>query len=210
VNPRAADIQARNKPFQLAVASQVGMRVPSTLVSNDPDEIVKFMDSGSKEHIYKALTWYIEPPDKMLYTAAVNADQVGADNEALQIAACIFQERIPKAYEVRATVVGELVFAARIKSQEVQAARLDWRKAQAKLEYKAHLLPSEINNQLLEMNRRLGLHFGAYDLIITPDDDAIFLEVNPLGQWLWLERATGLPVSQTLAEYLMRGERDNS
>ena len=54
------------------------------------------------------------------------------------------------------------------------------------------------------MTRRLGLCYGAIDLVLTPGGDYVFLEINPSGQYLWVERATGLPLTAAICDYLAR------
>lgn len=208
VNPRAADLRARNKPVQLAVAQDLGFVIPQTLVSNDAEEIASFLEARGKEYIYKVLTWYIEPPDRMIFTSIVDAEQVKSDPEAVSITTGMFQERMPKAFEIRATVIGNKVFAVRIDSQAHEETKLDWRRSQHLLSYSPYELPDDIIDLLVAMNHRLGLFYGAYDLIVTPSEQYVFLEVNPLGQWLWLENATGIQISQTLAEFLLRQNDD--
>lgn len=202
VNPRLADLRARDKPTQLLVAHELGLTIPQTLISNDSSSVANFIEAGGDEHIYKVLTWYFEPPDRMIFTSIVEADRVSSDPHAVSLAPGIFQVRVPKVYEVRATVVGDEIFTVRIDSQAHDDTRLDWRRNQDSLSYTQLELPDDIRRLLLAMNDRLGLFFAAYDLIVTPSDQYVFLEVNPLGQWLWLENATGVPISQALAEFL--------
>lgn len=202
INPRSADIMARNKPWQLQVAMDLGFVIPPTLISNHPQAIGDFIDDPSTEFVYKVLTWYVEPPDKMIFTSPIMLSDVSANPDSIERAPGIFQSRIPKAYEVRATVVGNEILAAHIDSQALVSTALDWRHDQTSLSYRKWILPDDVAQRLIEMNRRLGLEFGAYDLIVTPDGEYVFLEVNPLGQWLWIEQRTGLPVSRTLAERL--------
>jgi glutathione synthase/RimK-type ligase-like ATP-grasp enzyme len=204
VNPRAADIQAKNKPAQLIIARELGLTLPTSLISNDPSEVEKFVSTGSDDYVYKPLTWYFDPPDRIVFTSAVTREQIAIDPEAISLAPGIFQVRIPKAYEVRATVVGDEVFSVRIDSQAREDTKLDWRRNQGEVPYARHTLPDDVRILLLAMNARLGLVYGAYDLIVTPSEQYVFLEVNPVGQWLWLERATGIPISKALAELLLR------
>jgi glutathione synthase/RimK-type ligase-like ATP-grasp enzyme len=202
VNPRSGDLRARTKPTQLLIARDLGLAIPPTLISNDATAVVEFL-AHPEEHVYKVLTWYYAPPDRMIFTSAVTAEQASSDLAAIAVAPGIFQVRIPKAYEVRATVVGDEVFGVRIDSQAREDTKLDWRRDQHAICYRRHVLPSDVEGRLRAMNRRLGIAFGAYDMIVTPDDEYVFLEVNPLGQWLWLERATGLPISDALASLLL-------
>jgi len=55
----------------------------------------------------------------------------------------------------------------------------------------------------VELVARLGLRFGAIDIIVTPDDRYVFLEINPNGQWLWIEEETGLPIRDAICTELM-------
>jgi hypothetical protein len=55
----------------------------------------------------------------------------------------------------------------------------------------------------IRLVKQLGLEFGAIDLILRPDGEYVFLEINPNGQWLWLEPASGLPFTDTLADLLI-------
>jgi hypothetical protein len=54
----------------------------------------------------------------------------------------------------------------------------------------------------------LGLAFGAIDLIVTPHGKYVFLEVNPAGQFLWLDSTLGLPLLDALSQMLIQGRLD--
>jgi hypothetical protein len=220
INPRSSEQMARHKPTQLRVACEHGFFIPPTLITNDADEAKVFFESfwppskkmGTKARndkgnsgnkiIYKPLTWYAEPPDKLLFTSLVNESDINNGKAALHLAPGIFQQRILKDYELRVTIVGERIFAVRIDSQAVHRAELDWRRAQDELEYTMFDLDDGVSQRLLRLHRRLGLVFGAYDLIVTTEGEMVFLEVNPMGQWLWLEKRLNLDISQAIAQAL--------
>lgn len=204
VNARVADHAARHKPTQLAVAQELGLSIPRTLVSNDADSIAAFLRDG-EEHVYKALTWCFEPPDRMIFTSPVDAAAVRSDADAVAVTPGIYQARVAKRYELRATVIGEQVLSVRIDSQARRDTQLDWRRNQYAVPYARHDLDPWLADALVGMNARLGLAFGAYDLIVNRDGEPVFLEVNPMGQWLWLEKATGVPITNTLVEHLLSG-----
>jgi D-alanine-D-alanine ligase-like ATP-grasp enzyme len=48
-----------------------------------------------------------------------------------------------------------------------------------------------------------GLAFGAFDFVVTPDNEWVVLECNPEGQWGWIEENTGLPIADAIAKYLL-------
>jgi len=131
-----------------------------------------------------------------------------AHYQSVRYAPALFQERIPKKVELRVTVVGRKVFAAEIRSQEISRLHIDWRMAREYGQdryYGVYKLPQAIAERCVRLVRALGLCFGAIDLIVTPDDQYVFLEVNPNGQWAFIESWTGLPIGAAIADLLIRG-----
>ncbi len=125
---------------------------------------------------------------------------------ALRSCPVIVQEQIPWRVELRVTVVGDQIFACEIHSQISNHARLDWRRYDTgATPHLVHELPGEIADRCVALTHRLGLRYGAVDLILTPDGRYVFLEINPNGQWLWIENLTGLPISQAVCDLLLEG-----
>ena len=142
-----------------------------------------------------------------IYTTRVEAGDL-ADDAALAACPALYQEEIPKAYELRVTVVGERVLACRIDSAAVEAARVDWRAAgRDAVPHTAVELDEPLAARCRALTRRLGLRMAGLDLIVTPAGEAVFLELNAAGQWAWIEEATGLPIAAALADELLAGAR---
>ncbi|KKR06259.1 MAG: RimK domain protein ATP-grasp [candidate division WS6 bacterium GW2011_GWF2_39_15] len=120
--------------------------------------------------------------------------------EGLGLTPMIFQQLIHKAYDLRVTVIGKKVFGCKIVSE-----KMDWRTAQSEPEtlYTPFDLSDEITSKCLLMNQQLGLNFGAYDFAYSNDGKLVFLEINPNGQWGFVEDRTGLPLSKAMAEVLI-------
>jgi glutathione synthase/RimK-type ligase-like ATP-grasp enzyme len=201
VNSRISDFYASNKCIQLMIAKDIGFNIPNTFVSNDPINISDFLNDN-KDTVYKTVTWYSEPPDKVVFTSKVTVNDVRKNSESIRISPGIFQNRIKKKYELRITTIGNKNFAVSIDSQAHTETLIDWRRNQFNINYSRCKLPKSINRMIIKMNDKLGLKYGAYDFIVTPNEEYYFLEVNPVGQWLWIEEKTGLPLSSTLAELL--------
>ncbi len=118
----------------------------------------------------------------------------------------MFQEYIPKALELRITVIGDRIFPVAIYSQENPLTIEDWRKDQeGNLTYSEHKLPSNVEDMCRRLLREFGLQFGAIDMILTPKGDYFFLEINPNGQWAWIEEITALPMAKALIDLLTSG-----
>lgn len=199
--------RANSKLHQLNIAHQIGLEIPKTIVTNDPDEARKFIRSCPGDVIAKPLSRGLvnehEQP-MAFYTSVVSPEQAKQINH-VQYAPSFFQEYVPKDVELRITVVGDNAFTAEIHSQQRDDTRHDWRRNALALEHKEHQLPVEIQAKCLALTIKLELQFGAIDMILTPDGRYVFLEINPNGQWAWIEELTGLPISEALIGLLNQG-----
>lgn len=128
------------------------------------------------------------------------------DIDAVQQCPCQFQEYIPKKIELRAIVVGDRVFAVEIHSQNSDKTKLDWRHYDFdRVAHRSHELPFTVRAQCLALVAALNLHYGAIDMIVTPDGEYVFLEINPTGQYQWLEALTRLPITDSIVDLLIHG-----
>ena len=117
----------------------------------------------------------------------------------------MFQEWIPKAYEIRLTVVGKHHFAVAIHAHST-ATRIDWRTDYDALTYEVIACPSEIAERAHAFLVAAGLTYGAFDFIVTADtEDYVFLECNAAGQWGWLAEECGLSIAEAIADELTGG-----
>lgn len=198
---------AESKIYQLSVAQSLGFSLPETLISNDPRQIRRFFEEKQGEIVAKALRLgYFDYGDHQtgVFTSQVNAEDLSEDSP-LQIAPVIYQELVPKQFDIRVTVVGERLFAAAIDSQSIPSASLDWRRTETEeLPHYAHELPAYVKEACLKYVGALGLSFGALDLVLTPDNKYVFLEINPNGQWVWIEEKLGFPISEAIADWLFK------
>ncbi len=208
VNDPFAQESARLKIRQLCVAAQLGLRIPPTCVSADPDAI-EHSASTNPRTVYKALSWLATSEGKFLFSSLVTAADVRAHAEHVRLSPAIFQRYVDKAYEYRVTVVDDEVFAARIDSQARPETQVDWRKNSEALSYEIVELEPDVRRKLCQLVRQLGLRYAAIDLIEEPDGNVVFLEANPAGNWLWIESATGAPIGNSIANALLRTDPSN-
>ena len=196
---------ARNKLYHASVAARLGFDLPVTLVTNSPDDFLEFQNRSEEPIISKAASHRDMRRDGepcTPYTRLVHRrDAFRAD--LVQYAPVIFQQYVPKQVELRVTVVGQKVFAAEIDSQASRSTRHDWRHYDdPNIQYRVHALPAEMARRCVSLVQALELSFGAIDLIQTPEGGYVFLEINPNGQWAWIENLTGLPISDAIADWL--------
>ena len=125
----------------------------------------------------------------------------------MRYAPVIIHEYVPADVDLRVTVVGSEVFPAAIHSQD-SAYPVDFRMDMANTRIEADELPADVSERLLELMARLGIVYGAIDLRRTPDGRHVFLEVNPAGQWLFVELATEQPIAAAVARELLAHDRE--
>lgn len=196
--------EAESKIDQLIRASKLGLRTPRTLITNDPERVREFFHSCGGQLITKSLSsgFIVRGGEQHhIYTNRV-AEEKLESLEGVQLLPCVFQERIYKLVELRVTVVGNEVFAAEIHSQQHRQTRDDWRRHHPDTRYKTHSLPQEVAQACLDLVAGYDLSFAALDLIVTPEYEYVFLELNPNGQWLWIETSTGLPICDAICRAL--------
>lgn len=202
INFPARENLAKSKPAQLFVANKLGLAIPETLVSNNPDEVRRFIAKSKTEIVYKGLSQPHMVPGTALFTGLLTKETL-ANLDLIRLTPGIFQERVEKAYELRVTVVGSKIFPVKIDLQKNRDAQLDWRRALHDVAYEAVDLPREIEEKIFAFMRTFGLFYGAFDFIVTPEGRFVFLEINPSGQYMWLECAADLGITTALADALM-------
>jgi ATP-grasp ribosomal peptide maturase len=202
VNHPLRDAAADYKPAQLAVAQRFGLSVPPTLVTNDPGKARQFAAAYGPV-IAKTLRWTPYERDGVPMTSwaePVTPDEI---DDSLYSVPHLFQARVEKVADLRVLVVGRQVFAVRIDS-----GLLDWRTDYDALSYSVVDLPECLEKALSAVLEHFGLPSGSFDLAQDGDGEFHWLELNPNGQWGWLEEKTGLEMSAAFADLLIQGEPD--
>jgi glutathione synthase/RimK-type ligase-like ATP-grasp enzyme len=196
INSPLRDTASSHKPWQLAVAQEVGLDIPDTLMTNNPNEARAFWAACDGDVIYKQ---FLALPEAWCETRRVGTrEETLADS--IRLCPVIFQRRVAAVADLRVTVIGEEIFAASVAVDQLEYdvdVRLN-----LSARYVAHTLPDSVARLLLELMRRLDLVYGAIDLRLTEDGRYVFLEVNPAGQFLYIEESTRQPITATLAAHL--------
>ncbi|THF87877.1 alpha-L-glutamate ligase [Deinococcus sp. KSM4-11] len=197
MNPREADAAAHHKPLQWSVARQVGLTLPRTLVTTRPDDARAFIqDLGVGKVVFKAFIAILEAWRETRLVERQDLDQL----DSVRFAPVIFQEYVP-GVDLRIIAVGDRLYTAELDAQDTSYP-VDMRMVIGEAKVRSAELPRALEDRLLELQRRLGLVYGAIDMRRTPDGEYVFFEVNPAGQWMFVEERTGLPISQAVADHL--------
>jgi hypothetical protein len=203
MNPPTADEVSQRKIRQLQLARNLGLSIPDTLVTNRPAAAKTFVEMcGAGGVVRKAFRNIAQAPR----ATHLLADEDLALLESVRYAPVIFQRYVPAELDLRVTVVEDDIFAAAVSSDDQYA--VDYRPGLATAKVVPYELPASVTERLLALMKALNLNFGAIDLRLTPDGDHVFLEVNPAGEYLFVSRRTGQPISAAIAASLERHDRD--
>lgn len=186
--------ETENKIFQLLYAKKNGLKIPRSFIGNSNLYAKDF--TKIKSIIKPITTGKIVNQHK---TELYQTSYFSSFEESISLTPVYLQEYESKKYEVRLTYVNGEFFTVRIDSQD----NLDWRRNYNGLKYSLIDCPETIKNSIIKLLDDFNLQFGAFDFIVNEKNEWIFLEVNPNGQWQWLEQSLHIPISKAIVRYLI-------
>lgn len=204
-------LKAENKLLQQAIARPVGFKTPATIVTNDPDRARKFVRRFGRV-ICKPLSvgsYHTVLGLQQFLTTEVLEDSDFAF-DALPSFPLLFQELVPKARELRLTVVGNAVVAVEVAPNSPDS-EIDWRAGSCTYaDFRSARIPLELEQMSISIVKRFGIRFSSMDVVETPSGEYFFLDLNPNGQWAWLDEITDCRISRELCSLLSPGVRNGA
>jgi len=201
VSPPHRIDEAESKIRQLSRATELGFAIPETLITNSRAAATEFVARAGSRVVAKGLSAPILGPSRQpafVFTTEVDRGALEDLGEP-DPAPVILQQMVHPKEDVRVTVVGSRVFAATTTSTSV-----DWRTQDPPASFQPYQLAADLAERCVEMVSSFGIRFGGIDLAIAQDGEAFFLELNPNGEWGWLEHA-GLPIAEAIVDELVGG-----
>ncbi|MEE1793751.1 hypothetical protein PUR28_23755 [Streptomyces sp. BE308] len=195
-SPEATD-RAADKLYQLAVAREEGFRVPRTLVSQSRQEVIEFVRRTGRV-IVKPVLGASGP---LMFTQYLD-DPSSIPEESFRVCPAVYQEYVPGRRHVRLNCFGEDMCAALIETD-----RLDWR-PDLNVPITRWEVPEPLARRVTAVLRRLDLRMGIIDIKLMPDGEPVWLEVNPQGQFLFLEPLLGEPLADRFLDFLIAEAAD--
>lgn len=205
-----------NKLKQLMVAKEVGLKIPETLISSRSKDVLDFAERYGGDVISKAVRsgfFIAGSTTNLIFTSRLENEDLSAIAESEFLVPAILQPRLEKKYDLRITIVGDSVFPVALFSQDHAETSVDWRTwgttTSVNLIHERFDLPACICDKCLSLNQRLGLNFSCIDMVLNKNGEYFFLEVNPNGEWAWIEEAVGFPIRDRIIDHLMRKQADD-
>lgn len=209
------DRYAASKMLQAKTAIECGFKVPKTLYTNSKEDLASIFYNNEYLAIKPISVDSLFYEDKE-YVFYVNKHKtthvISQPHEAFSMTASCIQEYIEKQYELRITVCCDGIVACKIDSQKQSSGKgkEDWRQGyDYGLIHEIITIPRALEDACKLYLQRMGLVFGCFDIIVTPQNEYFFLECNPNGQWYWIELETGADISGMIAKSLANPQLPN-
>ena len=195
-----------SKEEQMKIAAAVGLNIPETCITNSPEEARRFVKDHPNGAIAKMQGSFAidkEGVEQVVFTNVITEDNLD-DIDTLQYCPMQFQEKLEKQKELRVTIVGDKVFSFAVDSQKLENAKVDWRREGVELlqQWVPFDLPETIKEKLLKLMEVYQINYGAIDIILTPENEYYFLEINAAGEFFWLDRLCDAAISDQIAKVL--------
>ncbi len=198
--------KAENKPLQLSIASRVGFDIPTICFSNSLVTLNSHI-APERDYVVKSLFLHLATRGNeelsfyaMAFPGSDLRQRIGENKEG----ACFLQDRIHRQYDVRLNVLPHAMIGAKINLDTLPPGEVDWRPTTMDHRHEIIDPPSEIANKCRAMLSELSTPWGAFDFIVDNAGKWWFLEVNPNGQWLWIQQKIGVNLAQHFAYELVK------
>ena len=211
INNPTAISHAEDRIKQLSVARDLGFDIPASVITNDPNVASNFYNICKGNMIIKVLHHHridVQNTAFSIFSQVISASHL-KELKALVNAPCMLQERINKEYELRVTVVGDSIFAVRLDPPDNLMFDLH-SYTLSEISKKAVTIPVVLQERCKEMLKKLNLDYAALDFAVDRNGRTFFLEANASGDWHWIERDTGLPITDSVVNLILKGRKEQS
>lgn len=198
---------ADNKVEQLIRARACGLKIPETIIASHTGTIKRFHADHAGQIVVKAVKHGFVNREGGLSLAGTRRVSAQTVEELAKFAPipAVYQEEVPKDVDLRVVVVRTKVFPVEVDIADEFRA-VDWRIAELtghRVHYSPFALPRNVEGACIELVHSFGLSYASIDMIRSAAGEYVFLELNPTGQWAWLEQLTGVPIRDALIDALL-------
>ena len=206
INNPSKTFSAENRLYQLLVAQKTGFRIPDTSITNISSAGIKFCNERPRKIIAKVLHHHEIIHKEYSYrfpTSMVSADSL-SNASGLKYAPLILQDRIASREEIRITVVKNKVFPIRITITKNKGKYSDLHKIEERfLNFEHFTIEKNLEKMCIKLNKQMGLLLSSIDLMVDKKGELYFLEINPIGDWNWLEKHVDLPITDSVSALIL-------
>ncbi len=206
INDPIKTYEAENRILQLRTAKEIGFNIPKTLITNDPLAIKKFCDRNTgKKAIIKVLHHHrIDIGSKSFSFFTKDIDEMILERkENIVISPVIVQTKIKRKSEIRVTIIGNKIFAFELIPEYKEYSDIHTI-SEKNFAIKEVILERRISSLCTTLTKQFGLTMSSIDLVLSKNNKVFFLEINPIGDWHWIEKRTNTPITETVCQLIKR------
>lgn len=205
-----------SKLNQLFVAKKNGLAIPETLVTNSLQEISKVTEK--EDQILKAIDFSIftikTKKQNLRYQSATSIllklDQLPELQKKYRLQKALvslFQGYVEKKIEIRTFYLFGRLYSMAIFSQQNEKTKIDFRNYDFDNPNRnvPFQLPEHMEIKIRNFMNEMKLNSGSLDIIYSTQNEYVFLEVNPIGQFDWLSKACNYFIERDIAKALRNG-----
>jgi len=183
MNDQTQTRRAESKVLQLEAARRAGFCLPHTLITCDRDHALSFVSDIGPCVVKSISSAFWEFSDQSFVFTAEAEGALAADPASWQAQPVFVQERVQGSHEARLLVVGtDVVAASRPRTS------MDWR-TDPDVPWVPWHPSATTTGRAVSFAQSFGLDYGAFDFILQSDtdQDPVFLECNPAGEFGFLD-----------------------
>lgn len=191
VNSLDSVIFHRYKPFQLQIMKKSGIKIPETIITNDPEQVIELCNGSEENYIYKPIRGWAN-------TEILNKSDMTKERLAsLQYSPITLQQCV-KGQDIRVYVIGDEVFPVGIEANEI-----DSRATRENKHFKIEI-PNEIAQMCIKVRELLGFAYTAVDMKRTENGEYFVFEANATPIFVNDETDCGYPIGDKICELLIK------
>lgn len=197
-----------NKIVALDYAKSVKLNIPRTLVSSSKGVLQSFFKENRNRLITKSIgDWCHQNLSQ--YSISLKTKRIENISEIpSNFDYSLFQECIEKQFEVRTFVWDNRTYSAAIYSPFENETKIDFRSNYDAIRITPFKLPKTIERKLFKLMKKLCIESGSADFIVTSKNEYYFLEINPVGQFEFLDKICNYNIPTIIAKTLSHDENN--
>ncbi|MBS1590150.1 MAG: grasp-with-spasm system ATP-grasp peptide maturase [Bacteroidetes bacterium] len=206
---RASDNET-NKIQNLKIAKNCGLKIPETLICTCFSSLQNFLQKYPFVISKPIRSGYLKTKDILIHTSTkqISIDTLKELKEKIKgnsFLPSLFQQYIEKKFELRIFFFEKTFYPMAIFSQQNEKTKIDFRNYDDSRPNRCvpFKLPLSIEEKLNSFVTHINMRSGSIDIIYSINNEYVFLEINPIGQFQWLDKGCNYYIDKKIASYLI-------